>query len=154
MKQSRHRKILEIIANRLVTTQEELQKLLAEEGFQTTQATISRDIKELRLIKTLSATGEYYYTTQQENFDVAMPVNISAIFLESIKNVDCAGNFVVVKCFSGMANAVCATIDNGKWDGLVGTIAGDDTIFMLLRTENDAVTFASYLAEIIHKSRK
>lgn len=154
MKTMRHKAILEILASHEVNTQEELQELLAERGFSTTQATISRDIRELRLIKTLNATGNYCYATPQEKMAMSLPLNINAVFLESIKSVDHAGNFVVVKCFAGMANAVCASIDNGRWDGLVGTIAGDDTIFLLLRTEQAAEEFSLYLLETIRKAKQ
>lgn len=153
MKAIRHKAILDILSSHSVNTQEELQQLLLDEGFSTTQATISRDIRELRLIKTLSPSGGYCYTTHQEKMAMALPLNINSVFLESIRTVDHAGNFVVVKCFAGMANAVCASIDNGRWDGLVGTIAGDDTIFLLLRSEEAAGEFSDYLLETIRKAK-
>ena len=149
MKAKRHSKILEIIDSHVVTTQEELQSYLEAEGISATQATISRDIKELRLIKTLSPTGTYYYTTTPEKAAQEFPVNINSVFLESIRSVDSAGNFVVIRCHTGMANAVCMTIDNGTWNGLMGTIAGDDTIFMLMRNEHSAQEFAAYVKGII-----
>lgn len=149
MKSKRHSKILEIIDSHVITTQEELQSYLEAEGITATQATISRDIKELRLIKTLSPTGSYYYTITPEKASQEFPVNINSVFLESIRTVDSAGNFVVIKCYNGMANAVCMTIDNGTWNGLVGTIAGDDTIFMLMRNEHIAQEFAAYIKGII-----
>lgn len=149
MKAMRHEAILDILSKYSVTTQEELQERLAIRGFSATQATVSRDIRELRLIKTLTASGSYCYTTPHEKLTMSLPPNINSVFLESIRTVDHAGNFVVVKCFSGMANAVCASIDNGKWDGLVGTIAGDDTIFLLLRSEEAAGDFSEYLLETI-----
>ncbi|MEG0852517.1 MAG: arginine repressor [Angelakisella sp.] len=153
MKAMRHKEILNILASHSVTTQEELQELLSARGFSTTQATVSRDIRELRLIKALSPSGSYCYTTPQEKIAMSLPLNINAVFLESIKTVDHASNFVVVKCYAGMANAVCASIDNGQWDGLVGTIAGDDTIFLLLRTEEAAIEFSQYLLETIRKAK-
>lgn len=82
-----------------------------------------------------------------------MALNIDFVFLESIRSVDFAGNFVVVKCYSGMANAVCVAVDTGSWDGLVGTIAGDDTIFMLLRTERQAEEFAGFLQKMVEKAK-
>ena len=102
MKSQRQEKILSIIQNHTVTTQEELQSYLSQAGFDATQATISRDIKELRLIKTLSSTGSYYYTTSVQKEPEAAALNIDFVFLESIRSVDFAGNFVVVKCYSGM----------------------------------------------------
>lgn len=153
MKTVRHQKILDIITSNKVATQEELQALLSKEGFVTTQATISRDIRELRLIKSMSPSGGYCYATPQETVSVPLTVSLSAVFIESIRSVDYAGNFVVVKCHSGMANAVCATIDTGKWDGLVGTLAGDDTIFLLMRNEDAAKEFSQYITEITLKNK-
>ena len=152
MKAKRQSKILDIIAAHTVTTQEESQNYLAQEGFSATQATISRDIREMRLIKALSPNGTYYYTVPQERKPETFTVNVNSVFMESVKTVDHAGNFVVVKCFTGMANAVCATIDNISWNGLVGTIAGDDTIFLLLRSEHNAEELAAYLSQITGRS--
>lgn len=153
MKSLRHDKILELIESRTVSTQEELQELLKQEGYATTQATISRDIRELRLVKTLTPQGSYCYATPQASAVIPQTISINTVFLESIKSVDFAGNFVVVKCFSGMANAVCATIDNGKWEGLVGTLAGDDTIFLLLRNEEQAGAFARYITDMVKSAK-
>ena len=83
----------------------------------------------------------------------ATVLNIDFVFLESIRSVDFAGNFVVVKCYAGMANAVCVAVDTGTWDGLVGTIAGDDTIFLLLRTQRQAEEFAEFLRELVAKAK-
>lgn len=152
MKAKRQGKILELIASHTVTTQEELQSLLEKAGYPATQATISRDIKELRLIKTLSSSGGYYYTLVPAQEREVPTVNLNSVFLESVRQVDFAGNLVVVKCLTGMANAVCATIDNGSWSGLVGTIAGDDTIFLLMRTETQAQEFAQYLRELAERA--
>ncbi len=153
MKSQRQEKILSIIQNHTVTTQEELQSYLSQAGFDATQATISRDIKELRLIKTLSSTGSYYYTTSVQKEPEVYFLNLGFVFLESIRSVDFAGNFVVVKCYSGMANAVCVAVDTGQWDGLVGTIAGDDTIFLLLRTQRQAEEFADFLRKTVEKAK-
>lgn len=153
MKKKRQEKILSIIQNHNITTQEELQARLLDAGFSATQATISRDIKELRLVKALSSTGSYYYTVPMQKQPESMALNIDFVFLESIRSVDYAGNFVVVKCYSGMANAVCVAVDTGSWDGLVGTIAGDDTIFLLLRTERQAEEFAGFLQETVSKAK-
>ncbi|MCI8652577.1 MAG: arginine repressor [Angelakisella sp.] len=153
MKSQRQEKILSIIQSHTITTQEELQSHLQEAGFHATQATISRDIKELRLVKALSSAGNYYYTTPVQKEPEATVLNIDFVFLESIRSVDFAGNFVVVKCYAGMANAVCVAVDTGTWDGLVGTIAGDDTIFLLLRTQRQAEEFAEFLRELVAKAK-
>ena len=83
----------------------------------------------------------------------AAALNLDYVFLESIRSVDFAGNFVVVKCYAGMANAVCVAVDTGTWDGLVGTIAGDDTIFLLLRTQRQAEEFADFLQKTVAKAK-
>ena len=157
MKSQRQEKILSIIQNHTVTTQEELQSYLSQAGFDATQATISRDIKELRLIKTLSSTGSYYYTTSVQKEPEAAALNIDFVFLESIRSVDFAGNFVVVKCYSGMANAVCVAGDTAQdalqFPEVVGCIAGDDTIFLLLRTQRQAEEFADFLRKTVEKAK-
>ena len=145
MKQERQNKILEIIRIKKVSTQEELQVLLAEAGFQTTQATISRDIRDLRLVKAPVPGGASYYIQPSDQNTSAMVANSSSIFIESIKKVDYAGNIVVVQCYTGMANAVCMTIDGIGYHGIIGSIAGDDTIFLLVRTEQDAQELCDYL---------
>lgn len=149
MKKKRHAKILELIQNYEIDTQEELQERLKESGFIVTQATISRDIKELRLIKELTVNGKYKYSTGR-NMNDDFVARLGGIFSESILKVDYAMNTVVIKCFSGMANAACAAIDSMEWDGLVGTLAGDDTIFVLCRNEDCAIVFASDLERMIH----
>ena len=153
MKTKRQEKILEIIAAHAVTTQDELQSLLERAGYRATQATISRDIKELRLVKTLSAAGHYYYARVPVQNREELSINLTSIFFESVERIDYSGNIVVVKCKTGMANAVCATIDTGTWEGLVGTIAGDDTIFLLMRSELSAEDFVGYLQEIVERSK-
>ncbi|MBQ7739675.1 MAG: arginine repressor [Eubacterium sp.] len=148
MKKRRQAKILELISNNEIETQEELQELLLSYGFEVTQATISRDIKELRLVKDLSSKGRYIYSTGKKRKD-----NISSraggIFNESIVSIDYAMNMIVIKCFAGMANAACAAIDSMEHNEILGTIAGDDTIFMLCRTEETAKEFTNTLRKIL-----
>jgi transcriptional regulator of arginine metabolism len=149
MKKRRQAKILELISSNFIETQEELQDKLNEYGFEVTQATISRDIKELRLVKELSPNGRYCYSTGKkhlENFNQ----RANGIFSESIVSVDYALNTVCVKCFSGMANAACAAIDSMLWDEIVGTIAGDDTIFILCKTEDIAMSITNKLGKILN----
>lgn len=107
MKTKRHAKILEIIHNQPVDTQEELLRWLKESGFNVTQATVSRDIKELRLIKTLDTDGRYRYSTVKLESDT-MSSKFHSLFADAVLNIDYAGNIVVIKCFSGMAQAACA----------------------------------------------
>lgn len=153
MKKKRQEKILDIIQGHTVTTQEELLSRLLEAGFTATQATISRDIRELRLVKALTPEGGYYYTLPRETQPDSMALDIDPVFLDAIKTVDHAGNFSVIKCWSGMANAVCVAIDTAGFEGLVGTIAGDDTIFLLLRSERRAEVFSAFLKSKVEKAR-
>lgn len=152
MKTKRHAKILDLISQHSIDTQEELLKWLHDSGFKVTQATVSRDIKELRLVKTLSGDGKYRYTTGVENKNDNISFKFHAIFKESVQTVDRAMNTVVVKCYTGMANAACATLDSMHWDGVVGTLAGDDTIFVLLRTEEAAAEFVEILKRLLNVS--
>ena len=131
-----------------IETQEQFQSMLLSSGYEVTQATISRDIKELRLVKELSSNGRYVYSTGQKNND-SITKRTGGIFNESIIRIDYALNTVVIKCFTGMANAACATIDSMNLDEIVGTIAGDDTIFILCRSEETAKIFTSKLRNIL-----
>ncbi len=149
MKKRRQAKILELISTYEIETQEELQEKLIEFGFEVTQATISRDIKELRLVKDLSSKGRYIYSTGKKRNDQIVN-RAGGIFNESIINIDYAMNIVVIKCFSGMANAACAAIDSMSNDGVLGTIAGDDTIFMLCKTEEIAKDFTDRLRSTLN----
>lgn len=148
MKTRRHAKILELIHEHPVDTQEELLRLLKEDGFDVTQATVSRDIKELRLIKTLSADGKYKYATGKEN-GKDMSAKFFSMFSDSAVSVDNAGNIIVVKCLAGMAQAVCAAMDSLEWKGVVGTLAGDDTILILCKDESLAIELLANLKKLI-----
>lgn len=151
MKSKRHAKILELIAETPIETQEELLRGLTAGGFAVTQATISRDIKELRLIKVQDHAGRYRYATSVKENPVDRTFKFNAIFTESVNHVDYAGNMVVVKCYVGMANAACVSLDALHWKGVVGTIAGDDTIFILMRDEAGAIEFSRQLAKMVRK---
>ncbi len=134
MKTRRHARILELIKDNDIDTQEELLKFLHEDGFSVTQATVSRDIKELRLIKSLSRNGNYKYSTGGEsNSDIS--AKFYSLFSDSVKTVDSSMNMVVVKTQNGMAQAVCASMDSIQWQGFVGTLAGEDTIFIVCSDE-------------------
>lgn len=149
MKSKRHAKILELIAEFEIDTQEDLLGRLNENGFKVTQATVSRDIKELRLIKVQSAGGGYRYSTNSSRDNVDMSFKFHAVFSEAVNVIDYAENMVVIKCYVGMANAACAAMDSIRWEGVVGTIAGDDTIFCVMRTKSDAVAFADQLTKLL-----
>ncbi len=151
MKRKRHVKILELIENFDIDTQESLQQKLLECGFDVTQATVSRDIKELKLVKILSSSGEYKYSVPP-NLKEKNPLSmLISLFSESVVAIDYAMNMVVIKCHVGMANAVCAKLDSADFQNIVGTLAGDDTIFVVMRTENDAVRLVENLNNLISK---
>ena len=132
MKNKRQQKILELIKEHSVDTQEMLQKLLADSGFDVTQATVSRDIKEMKLIKKHIRHGVYRYAAPQAGS------SLDSIFIDTVTGIDHALNTVVIKCRHGMAQAACAALDDMDVENIVGTIAGDDTIFALMRTEKHA----------------
>lgn len=137
MKLRRHAKILELIKEYDLETQDELLYHLRDAGFDVTQATVSRDIKELRLVKTLSANGKYKYSTGSETV-TDMSAKFYSLFTDSALSVDCAMNMLVIRCMNGMAQAVCASMDSMHWKDFVGTLAGEDTIFVVCRTETAA----------------
>lgn len=137
MKTRRHAKILEIINSHSVETQEELQDLLREAGYQVTQATVSRDIKELRLIKTPGQGGGYRYTTAKGGTE-HISAKFHSIFASSVIRVQYAQNIVVVQCLPGMAQGACAAMDSLHWDQVIGTLAGDDTFICIATGEREA----------------
>lgn len=150
MKKTRHKKILSLIKENNIDRQEVLLEYLNNEGFQVTQATVSRDIKELNLVKIVSSNGEYKYAQNTIIEDTkATFTRFDYIFSESIKEVDYAGNTVVIKCHTAMAQAACEVFDSLKWDSVVGTIAGENTIFILMRTEQSALSLHDKLKQYI-----
>ena len=148
MKTRRHAKILELIKEHDIDTQDELLRYLRESGFDVTQATVSRDIRELRLIKTSTGDGGYRYMAATGSGKVAhSPSRFETIFRESVIGVDYAGHMVLVKCFSGMANAACEVFDAKPWGNVVGTLSGDDTFFILMRSEEAAADICRQLQQ-------
>jgi len=148
MKSKRHAKILELIAEFEIDTQEELLKKLNENGFKVTQATVSRDIKELRLVKVQAGSG-YKYSLGSGKENVDMSFKFHTVFSESVLGIDSAENLVVIKCYPGMANAACAALDSVSWKGLVGTIAGDDTVLCVMGDKGMATKFVGELQKLL-----
>ena len=132
MKLRRHEAIIDIVNNQDINTQEELMENLQKQGFKVTQATVSRDIKELRIFKALGKDGKYRYSTGGRNA-LDKTSGFESLFASSVEEVDSAENIVVIKTMTGMAQAVCMSLDNIDFENIVGTIAGDDTIFVLCR---------------------
>jgi len=137
MKSARHNLILKIIESKDIETQEELAEELKGRGVKVTQATVSRDIKELRLLKVLSEHGGYKYATV-ERAEKGMNDRFIRILTESIVNIDSVNNLIVINTLSASANAACEAIDSMKWSEVMGTIAGDNTLLIITRS-NEAV---------------
>ena len=141
MKFQRQTKILELIEKEPLETQEELSARLREAGFDTTQATVSRDIKELRLIKVMTADGSYRYATAASEQEGGMQIRVRRIFRESVTSVAVAQNIVVIKTLPGLANAAGYAIDAMPDPTVIGTLAGDDTVFCAMRDNESAELF-------------
>ena len=139
MKSIRHAAILEIIEKRDVETQEDLAEMLKERGIAITQATVSRDIKELHLLKVLAESGGYKYATL-DKAEKGMNDRFIRIFSESVLHMSNAGNLIVIKTLTGSANAAAEAIDSLRWSPVVGTIAGDNTIFVAVRSSDEVET--------------
>lgn len=148
-KRERLRTILRLVQEKPISRQEELIALLRAEGFDVTQATVSRDIRELCLVKAATAEGYRYVTSHSEGLNPKMQGRFETIFRESVLGVDFAGHIVLVKCYSGMANAACEVFDALKWKNVVGTLSGDDTFLIVARSERDAKTICSELTRHI-----
>lgn len=137
MKNKRQEKILELIRERAFLTQDELQEALNSLGYNVTQSTVSRDIKQLRIIKALDASGNYRYVSQirSETFgDRESDSHYIDIFKRSVIKVDCAFNDIVIKCYAGMASGACVAVDYFFSGMIMGSLAGDDTILIITKT--------------------
>jgi transcriptional regulator of arginine metabolism len=147
MKYKRHSKILKIISDTNINTQEGITKALRADGFNVTQATVSRDIKELGLIKLPTADGSYKYAVASHGVS-DVPAKHLDMFSGAVKSVTCALHTIVIKTFPGAASAVAATIDNAIGNEILGSIAGDDAILVITESEAKAVDIRNKLAEI------
>ncbi len=148
MKNKRQREILNIISQNIVLTQEDLQSALLSQGFEVTQSTVSRDIKELRLIKSHDSQGNYRYI--QSDFQQSRDTSHYAdIFKRSVVSVDFAVNNVVVKCHAGMASSACVALDEMFHDMMLGSLAGDDTIIIVTRSEHHSQILINKINNIL-----
>lgn len=145
MKGERQARILDILSKNEVHTQEEITELLRAEGFKVTQATVSRDLRELRLTKNMSSKGGYKYGTN--NFYVNMNLNNSIV--QSIVDVRYAMNNVVIKTYPGMAQAIASGVDSLQYKTILGCVAGDDTIIIVTETESGAEELCWQLRELM-----
>ena len=149
VKAKRQAKIMEIVNTQDVQTQEHLLQLLQNAGFYSTQATISRDIKELRIVKELTTLGTYRYTTSAKEVKGTFSSRLNTIFRECITGFDYAGNMVVVRTMPGLASAAASAIDAMNLSIVLGTIAGDDTVFMVMRDDNSAAAFCGEIKSLM-----
>lgn len=148
MKIARHAKILDLIEKKPIETQEELAEELKREGIDVTQATVSRDIKELRLVKVLGENGHYRYAPLRQQ-DEGVINRLTALLKESLVKVDYAGNIIVLKTLSGTAMAAAAAIDALDINEIVGSLAGDDTIFLLVREDSQVEDVANRFGKFL-----
>ena len=149
MKIQRQAKIMEIISSTDVETQEQLLEALQRSGFKSTQATISRDIKELRIVKELTSLGTYRYTASNNEVGGTFSSRLNTIFKECITSYDYAQNMVVIKTMPGLASAACSAIDAMNMSVVVGSLAGDDTAFLVMRDNNAAAAFCAEIKKLL-----
>lgn len=150
MKISRHNRILELISEYPISRQDKLLELLKEDGYEVTQSTISRDISRLGLVKLPNNDGVYCYQAPSMISKNARNT-FRSLFSDTVVSVKLAKNLIVIKTEVGMANAVCASLDAMEYEEIVGTLAGDDTIFVACREDNVAQRYATRFNEIISK---
>ena len=145
MKSQRQAKIVEIISNTDVETQEQLLQALVEAGFNSTQATISRDIKEMRIVKELTSLGTYRYSVPEKDAAPTLSDRLNNIFRECVISIDYAENIIVIHTLPGLAGAAGSALDAMKISVVLGTLAGDDTVMIVMR---DAAAAAAFCGEI------
>ena len=149
MKSKRQQEILDIVAQRDIVTQEQLLDALKERGVSTTQATISRDIKQLHLVKELTAGGIYKYAVSQRKTALNNVGRLQTIFRQGVTSYDMAQNIVVLRTMPGLASAAAAAIDAMEIPELVGSLAGDDTVILIMRTNGSAEEFCEEIREML-----
>ncbi len=149
-KKSRHNAIIRLISDKAIETQGQLTDYLIEDGFKVTQATVSRDIKELRLIKIADRGDKYRYALPGKDADIDIRARYAAVLTHTVITVQSAGNLVVVKTIPGSAQGCAMAIETLDFDRVVGVIAGDDTVFIAMNSPRDAENFADKLAKAVN----
>ena len=149
MKNNRQSLILEIISKETIETQEQLLEHLRQRGVNSTQATISRDIKQLHLVKEPAGQGAYKYAVSAGRAKLNVADKLRTIFHESITSVESAQNMVVIKTLSGLAGGACEALDHMEVAGMVGTLAGENTVFVVLKDNASAETFCQEIREML-----
>jgi transcriptional regulator of arginine metabolism len=150
VKTQRQAKILEIVSTRDVETQEQLLQELQDAGFYSTQATISRDIKELRIVKELTSFGTYRYTTSTKEVKGTFSTRLNTIFRECVTGFDYAQNIVVIHTLPGLASAAGSAVDAMNMNFILGTLAGDDTVMIVMRDTNAAAAFCGEIKNLLN----
>ena len=150
MKSQRQAKIMEIISTTNVETQEQLLLQLQEAGFRSTHATISRDIKELRIVKELTRLGTYRYAVAAKEIPDTFSNRLNAIFRECVTGIDYAQNLVVIRTLPGLASAAASAIDAMNMSVVVGSLAGDDTVMVVMRDTNAAAAFCGEIKNLMN----
>lgn len=148
MKTVRQVAILDIIEKQEIETQEELASALNARGIRVTQATVSRDIKELRLLKVLTPSGKYKYATGDQA-DNNLNDRFIRMLAESLLSVSSANNLIVVKTLSGSANVAAEALDSMHWPEVLGTLAGDNTVLLIIRSNEETITVTSRIREMM-----
>ncbi len=151
MKRYRYNKIKEIVQNQIIETQEDLAEALLSEGIDVTQATVSRDIKELMLVKIPTGDGRYRYALSPEESVILSKNRISRLFQDSITKIDSSLNLIVIHTLPGSAQAVAFAIDHAKWTDLIGTLGGDDTILLIAKNEEVVPTIIKRIDDLVRE---
>ena len=148
MKRRRHEKIIVLIGKYDIETQDELADMLRREGFEVTQATVSRDIRDLKLTKVPTDDGKQRYAVHQQA-ETKMSEKYIRVLRDGFASMDKAQNILVIRTVVGMANAVCAALDAMEWKEIIGSVAGDDTIICVVRSEEDTVSVMDKIKKIV-----
>ena len=150
MKNKRQEIIAELIGKNVLTTQDELQEALLLRGFRVTQSTVSRDIKEMGIVKSRDADGVYRYSVPEKNGDTVRDRNhFEEMFAHACTDVIYSMNTVIVKCYAGMASSACVALDQLFSDTVLGSLAGDDTVFAITAGEQESVRLCSKLKKLL-----
>ena len=148
MKAQRQAALLEIIATGKAQTQDDILQQLLDMGYNCTQATVSRDMKDLRIGKQITPDGSYRYVTSMNESEDVLTIKLLKIFREGVVSCEAAQNIVVIKTLTGLASTVCFTLDRMELEEVVGTIAGDDTVIVIMRDNASAQEFLSKIDAI------
>ncbi len=149
LKSKRQEAILKLIKDKVCLTQEDLQNGLLELGFNVTQSTVSRDIRELKLLKGRDENGNYRYLTNKTEEKVKDNSHFKELFSRSVKNIVYSLNNVVVKCDAGMASSICVAIDEMFGDMMLGSLAGDDTVIIVTASEQESARLSASLKKLL-----